>query len=235
MRGSLLKSLVILSVVALAPLGCGKKGEKSKPKPAPAADAAVAKTAPTPPPTPTPTPPAPTPTPPPDDKADYVRVLGTHNPPKETDPVTLSFGKFTVVKADFDPAKVEGGSAEIQLDAASITSDSQKRTDHIQSDSYLDVAKFPTITVKVSGVKKTGDNAYSAIADVSAHGVSVTKWPVTFQVIETLPDGIRIKGSHKFKRTDFKVGQAEVNPDPKKADSTQEAIEIQLQLTLKKT
>jgi polyisoprenoid-binding protein YceI len=231
MRGKLLTSLAIVGLAALTPLAaCGKKDkDKPKPTPAPVADAAVAKE---PTPAPTPTPP---PTPAPDPKADYVRVLGNHNPPKKEDPVTLSFEKFTVVKADFDPAKVEGGTAEIQLDAASISSDSPKRTGHIQSPDYLDAAGFPTITIKIGDVKKTGENAYSAMADVSAHGVSVSKWPVTFDVIETMPDGIRIKGAHKFKRSDFKIGKGETATAPEKPDSTQDALEIQLQLTLKKT
>ena len=161
-----------------------------------------------------------------DPSADYVHVLGHHNPAKPTDPVVIDIPKFQVVKAAFDPKKIEGGTAELTLDLSSLTSGSTKRDKHLSSPDYLDVAKFATVTIDLDNVKKSGDRTYTADADIQIHGIE-KKLPVTFDVIDTLPDGIRIHAKQGWKRSDFAIGQPE-GPD----ETTADAQEIELQLTL---
>jgi len=163
------------------------------------------------------------------DNADYVRVVAKHKPAKPTDPVMVTLKGFQVVKATFDPAKVEGGTADLELDLASLDSGIEKRNNHLKSPDFLDVAKFAKASIHVDNVKKTGDNAYSADATVDIHGVQ-KKYPVAFSVVETLPDGIRIKGEHTFTRHDFKIGPPE-SPEEGVAND----LTVQLQLTLKKS
>src|SRR5262245_48372559 len=62
-----------------------------------------------------------------DPNADWIKLYASHAPAKPADPVELKFGKFKVVKADFDPAKIEGGKATLELDFTSLKSDSDKR------------------------------------------------------------------------------------------------------------
>ena len=161
-----------------------------------------------------------------DPSADFVHVLGHHNPGKATDPVVIDIPKFQVVKASFDPKKIEGGTAELTLDLSSLTSGSAKRDHHLSSPDYLDVAQFATVTIDIDNVKKTGDKTFSADADIKIHGVE-KKLPVTFDVIDTLPDGIRIHAKQAWHRSDFAIGKPE-GPD----DTTADAQEIELQLTL---
>jgi polyisoprenoid-binding protein YceI len=216
----------LLSIVAIAALALGgcKKDEK-KEAPAPSADTTPATRADT-----KPSQPAqPDTAADVDPDADYVRVLAGHAEPKPTDPVVVSLTGFKVVKADFDPAKVEGGTADLEIDLTSLASGSAKRDNHLKSADYLDVGQFAVAKVHVDNVKKTGDNAYTADATVDVHGKQ-QKYPVSFTVLETLPDGIRIKGEHKFKRHDFAIGAAEGAEDSVATDLT-----IQLQLTLKKS
>ena len=80
--------------------------------------------------------------------------------------------------------------------------------------------------VTISDVKKAGDNKYNAKAKVEAMGVT-QNWPVSFEVVEVMDDGVKVKGSHKFKRSDFKVGEGQQGP----ADE----LELDLHLTLKKS
>jgi len=224
-----MKSLLsIVTVAALALAGCSKKDE---PKAAPAPTDTTAQTPSTDQPAQQPAQPAQQPETKPDvdPNADFVRVLATHAEPKPTDPVSIAFTKFQVVKADFDPAKVEGGSADLELDLASIESGSPKRDNHLKSPDYLDVSQFTKAAIHVDNVKKTGENAYSAEATVDVRGKQA-KYPVAFTVLETLPDGIRVKAEHKFKRFDFAIGAAEGAEDSVAGDLT-----IQLQLTLKKS
>jgi polyisoprenoid-binding protein YceI len=162
-----------------------------------------------------------------DPNADYIKVLATHAEPKPTDPVTLKFEKFTVKKADFDPKKIEGGKATIEVDAASLKSDSEKRDAHVKSGDYIDTGKFATFTIDIDNVKKKDDKNFTADAKVNWRGVEM-KYPVAFEVLEATDDGIRVKGSHKVKRKDFKVGG-----DPDKSVAAE--VEVQVQLNLKKT
>jgi polyisoprenoid-binding protein YceI len=164
-----------------------------------------------------------------DPKADYVHVLGHHNPAKDGDPVVVNIGKFAVVKATIaDPAKLDGATAELSLDLTSIDSGMAKRDNHIMSPDLIDSAKFATATIKIDNVKSTGDKAYSADATASVHGIE-KKLPVTIEVEEVMPDAVRVKGKATFKRFDFSIG--------KTGDGIPIADDqdIEIQLTLKKS
>jgi polyisoprenoid-binding protein YceI len=162
---------------------------------------------------------------------DSIVVLGSHSEPKPGDPVKVEFTKFKVVKAAFDPKKIVGGKATIEIDATSLKTDSDKRDAHLQSPDFIDTSKFATITVDIGNVKKKADKTYSADATVKFRALT-KKYPVTFDVVEQTDDSIRIKGEAKFSRLDFKVGKA--SKDPKEAPVANE-LAIQMLLTLKKT
>src|SRR5690606_14626244 len=111
------KLLVLAAVLAASP-ACKKK-DKPEAKPDPAGSAAVDPGSAAAVPTPDPTAgsaAAPTPT---EDTADWIKVYASHFTKSEADPVEVTFEKFKVVKADFDPAKIEGGSATLEIDLAS--------------------------------------------------------------------------------------------------------------------
>lgn len=166
-----------------------------------------------------------------DADADSIVVLAKHSEPKPNDPVAVKFEKFKVVKATFDPKKIEGGKATIEIDATSLKSDSDKRDAHLKTADFIDTSKFATITVNIDKVKKKADKAYNAEATVKFRDVT-KKIPVTFEVVDTKPDSIRIKGETTFSRLDFKVGKD--SKDPKEAPVANELV-VKLQLTLKKT
>jgi len=165
-----------------------------------------------------------------DDSLDHVVVLGHHQKPKPTDPVRINFEKFRVVKADFDPQHIEGGKATIELDLASFHTPSDERDNHLRSESYMDVGKFATATIDIDHVKLQSGTTYAADATVSAHGMTKT-YPVTFDVIATTPDSIRIKGQRSFSRLDFGIGTDPAS-NPEEAVATD--LTIEMLLTLKK-
>jgi polyisoprenoid-binding protein YceI len=224
-----MKQLSVALALALALAACAKKEEPKK-DPTP-----TTKKEPAPPTAKDPTPPpvdkdpaAKDPEPTPDPDADFIKVTASHAKPKPSDPDVFQITAFKVVKADFDPAKVEGGTADLELDLASLASNSERRDSDIKGPDYLDVEKFSVVTIHLDNVKKTADNEYSADATVNAHGVE-KKLPVAFQVLDTTADSIRIKGSNTFKRLDFKIG------GPEGEDSVGSDITIEMQLTLHKT
>src|SRR4051794_4973764 len=65
--------------------------------------------------------------------------------------VTGRFDKFTGT-FDYDPAKLGSFSADAGIDATSIDTGVAKRDDDLRSDKFFDVAKYPTLTFKTTGV-----------------------------------------------------------------------------------
>ncbi len=218
-----MKKLSFLFLAAtIAFTGCSKKPEEEKAPPAPVEPA----------PAPTPAPEVkPTEPTPPVAAADSISVYATHSEPKPVDPVEVKIANFKIVKADFDPAKVEGGTAELELDLSSISTDDQKRTDHLKTPDFIDTSKYALVNVKIDNVKKTAENKYSADATVKFHD-SEKKYPVVFDVTETTADGIRINLEHKFSRVDFNVGKD--SKDPKVAPVAPE-LTLKANLFVKKT
>ena len=222
------KLLIALAAASLAFAGCGKKDDKkkedktpaSKPETKPETKPAVK--------------PEPKPEPKPEAKpaadADYVKILASHEPATPTDPVTIAIETFTVKSASFDPANMEAATAELELDLNSIKSDKANRDGHLKSADYLDVAKFGKATVKIAEVKKTDDKNFTATAEVIAHGVT-KKIPVSFTVLESSADSLKVKASQEFQRLDFGIGK---KPDGK-TEKVAEKLTLELQLTLKKS
>ena len=166
-----------------------------------------------------------------DPEPDSIVVLAKHTESKPDDPVQVRFEKFKVVKASFDPKKVEGGKATIEIDATSLKTGIDKRDTHLNTPDFLDTKKFAKITVDIEKVKKKADKTFTAEATVKFRDVT-KKYPVTFDVLDTTADSIRIKGETSFSRLDFKVGK---DPKEPKSAPIETGLTIQLQLTLKKT
>ena len=216
----LFTSVVLASFLALAP-ACKKAAEQA---PAQGSSAAAGSAAPAG--SAAATEPA---KPAPSDGADFLALYTPHTPAKPADPVEVRFEKITVTKAAFDPKNLEGGTATIEIDLTSMATDSPKRLAHIKSPAYFDVAKFATATIDVSNVKKNTDSTYTADAKVSLHGVEKT-YPVTFEVLETKDDSIKVRGEQVVERLDFKVGK-----EPGAEEQVGTSTTVRLQLTLKPT
>ena len=58
---------------------------------------------------------------------DSIVVLARHTQAKPDDPVKVQFTSFKVTKATFDPKKIEGGKATIEIDATSLKTGADKR------------------------------------------------------------------------------------------------------------
>jgi polyisoprenoid-binding protein YceI len=212
-----MKSLATISLaLTLALVGCKKKSEEAKPQeqaqpqqpqqplsPPPPKKAAI------------------------DQNADHILVHAKNTDPTKPE-VDVVFPTWTVTKAAFDPANLEGGTCELEIDIASLSSGIPKRDTHLNTPDYLDSATFPKATVKVANVKKTGDKTYTADATVNIHGVEKT-WSLPFEVLSSTADSVRVKFTQPFSRLDFKIGA------PEAEDSSQAQVELQGLLTIKKT
>ena len=90
------------------------------------------------------------------------------------------FDKFTGT-VDIDDANPANDKINVDIDAASITTENDKRDGHLKSPDFFDVAKFPKITFVSKSAKAAGPGAVDVTGDLTIHGV--TK-PVTLHVTD---------------------------------------------------
>lgn len=90
-------------------------------------------------------------------------------------------GNFSKFSGSFvyDAQKPENSSVKTEIDASSINTRNEKRDNHLRSEDFFDVAKFPTLTFASTKVAAAGDNKLKVDGNLTMHGV--TK-PVTLEV-----------------------------------------------------
>ena len=88
--------------------------------------------------------------------------------------LTLVHGYFrkASVSLNLDASDPTRSSVEATIDAASLTSDFERRDDAIKGENYLYVERFPTITFKSKRIEARGDNRYAIVGDFTMHGVT---------------------------------------------------------------
>ena len=85
------------------------------------------------------------------------------------------------VKGDFNKARgvvtiddndVNNLKVEVSIDAASVNTDHAKRDDHLRSEDFFNVVKFPTITFVSNKVTKVDANRLKVIGDLTIRGIT---------------------------------------------------------------
>ncbi|HEY6987787.1 MAG TPA: YceI family protein [Bryobacteraceae bacterium] len=119
-------------------------------------------------------------------------------------------GTFTGVRGTvtFDPAQPERTMVEAEIDVNTISTNDEKRDEHLKSADFFDVAQFPHMTFRSTKVEKKGPNSYSLTGNLTLHGVTM---PVTVEVEEVSEEGkdpwgntrIGASAKAKLKRSDF--------------------------------
>ena len=90
-------------------------------------------------------------------------------------------GRFTKFSGTIEVNRdhPEQSSVIATIQAASIDTAIAKRDEHLRSDEFFNVAKFPEITFKSHRVKQTGTNTGEITGDLTLHGVTR---PITLHV-----------------------------------------------------
>jgi polyisoprenoid-binding protein YceI len=112
-------------------------------------------------------------------------------------------GKFTRFSGniDLDRQRPERSSVTATIQVSSIDTRIKKRDDHLRSEEFFNVAKYPEITFKSRNVKQTGPQNGDIVGDLTMHGV--TK-PVTLHVKLATP----LTGEASLQRTRWEVTTA---------------------------
>lgn len=119
-----------------------------------------------------------------------------------------AFNEFTGT-AHIDGENPEQSSVSLTIKAESIDTRNADRDGHLRSNDFLDMAAYPEITFRSTGVKATGDDAFDVTGDLTVKGVtrSVTI-PFTYEGHATDPFGNRrigLEGGTTINRQDFGV------------------------------
>jgi polyisoprenoid-binding protein YceI len=90
--------------------------------------------------------------------------------------IGVTTGKFTRFsgKIDIDREHPEQSSVNARIEVRSIDTGIRKRDDHLRSDEFFDVTKFPEITFRSRSVRRTGPQAGDVTGEFTMHGVTRT-------------------------------------------------------------
>jgi polyisoprenoid-binding protein YceI len=80
------------------------------------------------------------------------------------------FGHITATIV-YNDADVTKSTVNATIDVAGIDTGEEARNNHLKSDTFFDVAKFPTATFTSTSVAKNGDNLI-IVGDLTLHGVT---------------------------------------------------------------
>jgi polyisoprenoid-binding protein YceI len=83
-------------------------------------------------------------------------------------------GEFTDFDASFsyEPGKPASWQAEATIQATSIDTQNEQRDTHLRSPDFFDVAEYPTITFKSTGIEMTGENTARLKGNLTIRGVT---------------------------------------------------------------
>jgi polyisoprenoid-binding protein YceI len=120
-------------------------------------------------------------------------------------------GRFTEVAGTFTVAEnPEDSSVEATVQAASIHTNQSMRDDHLRTNDFLDVATYPTLGLKSTGLKRVSETQWILSTDLTIRGVTR---PVDFD-LEFLGEGpsmqegktvVAFSASAEIDRRDFGV------------------------------
>lgn len=228
-----------------------EKGPESAPSPEPTAPEPEAKPAPAPAPEPKPEPmpepeaesePAPAPEP------EATAPEAKSEPTESAEPVTYVFTDES--KIEFVGSKVTGshdggfenfsgtfevegdkpgqGPHTIEIETASVWTDTEKLTGHLKSPDFFDVEKYPTSTFTVNSVEPAeGADMYSLSGELDLHGVKKT---ITFPAKIVMEDEkVLLDAEFSINRRDF-----EINYDGKANDLIRDGVVIKLAMVAEK-
>ncbi|MFD1706153.1 YceI family protein [Siminovitchia sediminis] len=85
-------------------------------------------------------------------------------------------GEFKEFSAEIqaDPEDLTTANIQFTIDVSSVDTGNEDRDNHLRTEDFFDVEKYPNLTFKSASVEKQGDQ-YAITGDVTMHGVTKTE------------------------------------------------------------
>ncbi len=107
-------------------------------------------------------------------------------------------------KVHFNPLNLVGSTLEASVEVNTINTDNSGRDEHLRSEDFFDVARYPKISLKSVNFKHKSGNNYTGSFILTIKGRSKQiELPFTFLDKDNM---VAFKGSFKLNRLDFGIG-----------------------------
>jgi polyisoprenoid-binding protein YceI len=116
-----------------------------------------------------------------------------------------SFGGL-VTKDHFTPNNLNSSSLEASIDVATINTGSSGKDEHLRTEDFFDVARYPKISLKSIAFKHKSGNNYTGTFTLTIKDKS-KQIEMPFTYLEK-GNTVEFKGSFKINRLDFGVGSS---------------------------
>ena len=104
----------------------------------------------------------------------------------------------------FNPADLAASSVEASVETKTINTDNDSRDEHLRSDDFFGVARYPKITLKSVSFKHNGGKNYTGTFNLTIKD-KTKQIDVPFTYVDE-GNNVVIKGNFKIDRLDFGIG-----------------------------
>jgi polyisoprenoid-binding protein YceI len=109
-----------------------------------------------------------------------------------------------LTKVRFTPENLNASTLEASVDINTINTDNSSRDEHLRSEDFFDVARYPKITLKSIAFKHKSGSTYVGTFTLTIKGKSKQiEMPFTFSDKDNV---VEFKGKFRINRLDFGVG-----------------------------
>ena len=82
-------------------------------------------------------------------------------------------GKFSEFDGTVTIAeRPEDSHVEVEIQAASLSTDTQMRDDHLRSDDFLEVEEYPKLSFRSAALRPTGENTFELVGHLTIKGIT---------------------------------------------------------------
>ncbi len=87
--------------------------------------------------------------------------------------LTKSRGRFTGFEGTIEVAEhPEDSKVEVSIDTATIQTNQEMRDNHLKSEDFLDVEKFPVMTFRSTALRPIGDTTFQLVGDLTIKDIA---------------------------------------------------------------
>lgn len=113
------------------------------------------------------------------------------------------FHEFKIVESHVDLSALGESHVTVQVDVASVDTDNKRRDDHLGTEDFFEVERWPLATVRIHDAERIESTRYRAKFDVEIRDIKKTL-DGEFDVVSEAP--FSVKGSLVIDRMDFGIG-----------------------------
>ena len=113
------------------------------------------------------------------------------------------FHEFSIVDSQITLGEISKSHVTVEIDVASVDTDSKRRDDHLRTADFFEVEKWPTATVRVHSAEQIEGARYRAKFDVAIRDARKTI-DGEFEIVSEAP--LSVRGSLVIDRMDFAIG-----------------------------